>query len=475
MIALLLVLAPQLVGAVTQRCEPNSSGARSSRTAHCQIDVDLNDQAQTQVVCIVNPPLSLRTLLSGKLLRLFDSETFRVHQKRLLDEVDFRAASEDTWLTGFTNVTTSATAEEQVRAAFKAVDNSGVQYQLEKMRRVVQAAWNGGGSSTYAVTVSPFGTSCIGLRALSASGAGQVKVEVYREGPLSSESKKLLNGGGVDAYAALGLWAGPLLLFAGVVLFAYAGTLAHSIVFHYASGVSLAMLLGVLIVAILIWRTGRRRLGGVVFTVLGLTWSTVGMYAREAFFELGVQHWPYVLLYFAFFALLGYALTFWRLKGGRPEGHEVALLAFGMRLVAAALIFISSHSLRASFSLLIGAVSIYGAPGSSSPLALGVRMVSRVSAKAASLRGPAGAPTEYDAGDGTPHRWRPPTQSGRYLSEAEFQAEGEIATDNSLKELFASPQYQRWLMANHQRIALAEDSSATRRIALDSDDDFDED
>ena len=36
-----------------------------------------------------------------------------------------------------------------------------------------------------------------------------------------------------------------------------------------------------------------------------------------------------------------------------------------------------------------------------------------------------------------------------------------IATDNGLRQLFASPQYQQWLLANHRRIALDEDEVGT--------------
>ena len=66
-----------------------------------------------------------------------------------------------------------------------------------------------------------------------------VTVEWFREGPLSSA---LLRGqSGSREGASLRLWSGVALLCAGLLLFVYAPTLAESIVFHYASGVSLAV------------------------------------------------------------------------------------------------------------------------------------------------------------------------------------------------------------------------------------------
>ena len=42
------------------------------------------------------------------------------------------------------------------------------------------------------------------------------------------------------------------------------------------------------------------------------------------------------------------------------------------------------------------------------------------------------------------------------MSADEFDESGKIATDDGLQSLFASPAYQKWLMGNHARMAMAE-------------------
>jgi hypothetical protein len=170
----------------------------------------------------------------------------------------------------------------------------------------------------------------------------------------------------------------------------------------------------------------------------------------------------YALGYLAVFGVLGYAFTFWRLKGGRPEEYECKLLAHGLRLAALVLIYHSTQSLRASVSLQLGALLLR-----SGSLGIPVRHLVRLLWRD---RGPADAPTTYVADDGHARAWRPATASGQYMTEAEYSASGEAETSSALSQLFSSPEYHRWLMTNHHRIALAEDDTLREPI-LDDDSD----
>lgn len=447
----------QEVAGVTQWCFADAGS--------CEKSVHLKDFTNVEMVCQVHGrsfPLSL--------FQVFDAVNFRVRRDRLSRDVEIHAASEDTWLTGFTGVTTRETAEEQARAAFRSTD-SGVPRQLEKLRRALQALWHGDSANSYAISLSPFGASCIGLKSYSSAFAINVTVEVSRSGPLHSLMDLVSPAANEpQRQGHLSVWSGLVLCIAGCVLFAQAGTLAHSVVFHYASGISVSMALGILLVAVIIYRLGHRRLGGSLFTLLGLTMSTVTMYARDVSLEIIFAHWPYVIAYLLFFALLGYAFTFWRLRGGLPEDHEVRLLAFLMRVCALGLIYASTHSLRASIALIAGTAALYGVPGSA-PLLFSYWVL-----RGRYLFRPASAPTEYISDDGAKRRWVPPTPTGKYLSQDEYEADAQKATDAGLQALFSSPEYRKWLMDNHQRIALA-DAGGTggRRLALDEDDDDDDD
>ena len=86
-------------------------------------------------------------------------------------------------------------------------------------------------------------------------------------------------------------------------------------------------------------------------------------------------------------------------------------------------------------------------------------------------RGPAPAPTHYVREDGkTKANWRPATRSGQYMSQQEYEMSGQLATDRGLKELFNSPQYQKWLMENHGRMKMDEVNGAARAADSDGDD-----
>ena len=321
----------------------NNTGSRSSRGPHCRHSIELTPTAP-QLVCVENAELSLGTLLlTGGLLRAFDVETAHIRAERLSLLVDFQATSEDTWLTGLVSASSAA---GQARALFSPQSASALQQQLASLRRALSAVWHGDANAR-SVAFSPFYPSCIGLKATGSTSVN-VTIQWFREGPDASARP----GSPRDAFAGsqVRLWAGPALFVLGWLLFAYAPVCAESVLFHYASGVALSMALGVLVIAFFVWhRTGRRRPGiflAALLSSLGVTATAVKDWAKGAVLELAVSHWPYVLAYLSFFAVIGYALTFYRLRGGRPEQYECALLSRAMRLIALALIASSSHSLR---------------------------------------------------------------------------------------------------------------------------------
>lgn len=464
---LLLALAVRSVAAVdlaVQRIYCNHTGGRSSRgNAHCRHNIEVSAEEPT-IICVQNPPLSVGSFFN--LLRLFDAETARIHADRLVASVDVQAASEDTWLTGMVG---GLPADAQVVASLAPLAATGLQQQLGVLRRTLSAVWSDD-RNTRSVAFSPFYPACVGLRATGKRAPVNVTVEWVREGPDLRQldggregSSRSVRGGG----SPLLLWSGPLLFVCGLLLYTYAPGLAESVAFHYAGGVSVAMLLGVLVLVFFVWhRTGRRRPGVVISAVLaalGVTATAVRDWAVTALVELARTHWPYVLGYLGFFGCLGYALTFYRLAGGPPAPHERALLSGFLRLVALALLFASSHSLRVCLAAMLGAIGMHSVPRSLSSRAY--KLLRR-----ATERGPAGAPSVYTTESGSRATWRPATASGRYLSAEEYEAQGKAATDDALRRHFASPEYQRWLVQNHGRMAMAERDDVGRELTYSDDD-----
>ena len=54
---------------------------------------------------------------------------------------------------------------------------------------------------------------------------------------------------------------------------------------------------------------------------------------RDYLFEWALTNWQWVLAYLATFACLGYALTFYRLRGGRPEQFGKCRIASPLDLI----------------------------------------------------------------------------------------------------------------------------------------------
>ena len=477
--------------ALTQKCKITDAAVLG--TTHCEKNVSLVSNTKASLVCVHNPPLGASVLLSGQLLRLFDREVFTVEGEHLSKSVKISYASEDTSLAGMTGITTNETAQEQVLRQFRA-NSSDVWDSVARLRSSVHAFWGGDVSNSASIAVSPFGSACIGLKAFSTRGAGTVIVKVRREGPtgrtLRSFVTNLANGqdGSADGSSGGGggdwhLWIGPAMLLFGAMLFAHAGTLASSVTFHYASCVSLFMALSVLLLlAIVFQRTGTRgrMFAATLMTAMGVTLSAM----RDSLLEYGRSHWPMVLAWLAGFALLGYGITYWRLKGGGPEAYETAMLAGSMRLLSLLLIFYSSHSLRASVSLLLASLMLYGAPGSA-PLSKSLSWLSkgRRSGSAAGSNSPmppmgadkyrdaSGRPAKFVDDYGDERTWVPPTPTGRYLTQEGYEMQGQIATGYALDELFSSPEYAKWFRENHHRISVGQNEDMRQPGFEDDDDD----
>jgi len=149
--------------------------------------------------------------------------------------------------------------------------------------------------------------------------------------------------------------------------------------------------------------------------------------------------------------VLGYVYTFMRLKGGRPPPHECTLVARFLRMAALVVLSYGPHSVRVRLTLLIVMVTLPTAGPLITPFQ---QLLRRWTA-----RGAEPAPSWY----------RPPTSSGQYLTQEQYDAQARIATDNGLQSLFKSPEYQAWLLANHHRLALSGDQM--RQPNFDSEED----
>lgn len=444
-------------------------GALSSTMANCRYTIELpeNDN-KPQLVCVHNKPLSPQYVF-GSLLRLFDVQTFKIHGEKLNINVDIHSGSEDTSLS-------AAFSKEppiaQVRRAFTPEGASPLQSAVDTLRHALMALWHGRELGERRLSFSPFFTSCIGLRTSKLRaldkpfGASNVTVTValYREGPLagfklSEALGNLVSGGGGGASnlqatqspSPLRLWTGLAFFFAGLLLFSYSTSLAQSVSFHYAGGVTLSMTLGVLMIVLILWhrRGGGRRTGvGIVaaslLSLAGVTYNTV----YNALWDLALSHWPWVVGYLAFFALLGYGLTYWRLKGGEPEKFECVLLARFMQLIGLVLISLASHSVSASASIVVVVLTTLGMPERiQAPVAKMIRKLTE--------RKPAGKMYEYHDEDGKKRRWRPATRSGAYMSDEQYRQSGEIATEKAMKALRNTPEFARWVAQNHDRLTVA--------------------
>ena len=117
---------------------------------------------------------------------------------------------------------------------------------------------------------------------------------------------------------------------------------------------------------------------------------------------------------------------------------------------------------RASGLLLASLLLAWGMPRGL--LRVAARLVSKLAGRAPSWL-VAGAPRE--------HRmwWMPPTTNGQFLTQEEYETRRDIATDNGLRALLSSPEYQSWALRNHSRIRLAPEDGEQAETCSDMDDD----
>ena len=300
----LLYAVPLLVAAAraapeVEYCEAHRQAGVSTSRPHCSHSVQLSGGAPRLFCAVNNPLMPTRSFLRGGLLRLFDAQYVMVRGERLRQEVEHHVASEDTWVQ---DVLGNKSVVARTLAAFGAPEESRFKQQLARLRRAVGAAWAGGDDTTITAAFSPFYTSCVGLRSLG--GDVTLTVEWYRDGPSlharwppphAPPREPSARGGKLEAQETVRQWSGVALLAAGLLLYGFSGSLAESIVFHYASAVSVSMVLGVLLLLLLVWsRTGRRRpfVALTAFlSLVGITATTLFESAKDAIVDLCRNHW----------------------------------------------------------------------------------------------------------------------------------------------------------------------------------------
>lgn len=266
---------------------------------------------------------------------------------------------------------------------------------------------------------SPYGSSCVGVRALASAGTQEVSVRALRRF----------------------IWWLPLLLVLGLVLLLRAGVLSERDGFYYATGSSLGVLFGVLFVGFfvvhkLVQRRWPRLLASVAL-VTGYVGSVYDALAHSAE-ALVVRYHAWILAYVAVCALLG--LVFVHRSVSSANGVPVwwrDVTRWALWLLGAALYFNSTYSTALA---VCGAVLVVLGGGVIALLPEELRL-----AVWAALFDTKAAP-------------RPATTflaSGKWMSEEEYAMQGEIETDRALQELHSSPAFQRWLITNRRRIRLA--------------------
>ena len=412
--------------------------------------VELNKTSTQRVVCVHHKPLRAHLQLS--VLELFLIQRISTNSS---SQLELSPTSEDTWLEGAVGGLDPLQQLERIWESARLEESW-----LQSLRAV--ASWMGTAVTTLDATgrwsqdFSPFHSSCVALRLRPGFEEAFVEVEAKLVGPMVlSNGHRSVGADQVEA----GLWLGPVLAAAALLLFWHAPALSRSLVFHYASGVTLAMVLGVaLLLYFVVRRVSPHRGGSGTLLALATGWAgTLYAAVRQLGWRLIAEHWPALLAYLGVFGLLGYAATFWRLKGGRPEAYQSELLAQAMRLAALLALLFSSASVRASSALLCGALLAWGLPRS---LPRGVLLRAlRLATRAGELLG---LPLLF--GDRTPKEspmwWRPPTSSGAFLTQEQLETRSAIATEKGLRELIASPEYHGWLLRNHRRMRLDEDEDA---------------
>lgn len=284
---------------------------------------------------------------------------------------------------------------------------------------------SGGGSLAHVERISPFGTSCVGVRALPSARAQAVVVHARRRF----------------------VWWLPALCFAGLALLLRAGALSERDSLYYAGGSSLGVLFGVLLVGFfvahrLLQRRAPRLLASAVLLTgyIGSLYDALGHRAGA----LAARYYGWALLYAVVCAAVGLVLV-----------HRSVSSASGVPVWW-------RDVTRWSLWLLGGTLAL----GStySTPHAVGGALLAALAGAALAL-----LPEELRASvwaslfelfeaRAAPRPAATFLAGGRFLSADEFAVQGEIETDRALQELHSSPAFQQWLLTNRRRIRLSVDA-----------------
>jgi hypothetical protein len=272
---------------------------------------------------------------------------------------------------------------------------------------------------------SPYGTSCVGVRALGSSSSW-----------VSSGSRLVV----VNARSHF-VWHLPLRLLLGAALIACAASWCEREGFYYLGGSSLGVLFGVVLVGVfVINRLFTRRWSRLSASFLFLTGYigslTNTLSSSAAALALRYSVWLYV--YLAVCATLGLAYVHRTVRSecGVPAWCR-DLTRWALRACGVLLVLTSTYSTR-----LMATAALLGA------LAAGALALMPDELRTAL----------WAACFETKPAPRPATTflaSGAFMSEEEFQMQAQIETDRALRELHSSPAFQRWLMANHRRLSTA--------------------
>ena len=181
--------------------------------------------------------------------------------------------------------------------------------------------------------------------------------------------------------------------------------------------------------------------------------------------RLLAEHWTKLAGYLLASGLLGYGITFWRYRGGAPEPWQERLLSQTMRLVALAALRFCSVSARGALlvvATLVATTLVHESLGFGGLLNLPPLRWLRALAGFVTVRAGLARP------EGSPYgRVRPPTRTGKHLTQEQYEQQRDIATEQQLGALFDSPAYKRWLMQNHARIST--ESHAAPGVGVDRD------
>jgi len=452
-----LLAAASVIGVQPATLGPDLVDWANNTAGRQKWTVELNSTNKQRVVCVHHKPL--RAHLGLSVLEFFLVQRISTNTS---SQLELSPASEDTWLEG------AMGGLDPLRQLERTWESAGQEESWLRSLRAT-ASWVGTAVTTlsdagrWSQDFSPFSSSCVGLRLRPGVGEAAVEIEAKLVGPM------LLSNGhrsvGADQVEP-GLWLGPALAVAALLLFWHTPALSRSLVFHYASGVTLAMVLGVaLLLYFVVRRVSPHRGGSGTLLALATGWAgTIYAAVRQMGWRLVAEHWPALLAYLGVFGLLGYAATFWRLKGGRPEAYQSELLAQALRLGALLVLLFSSASVRASSALLLSLLLAWGIPAAL-PRGLLLRAL-RLAGRVRQLSGLPLLPWSRGPKE-SPMWWMPPTASGAFLTQEQFEHRSAIATDNGLRELVASPEYQSWLLRNHRRMRLDDDEDAQPCSDLD--------